>query len=57
MKPSELNKDGNFSGRINKKIKKALKKEGLSEQSIIDDFIDAKFKAGIIVEPKKKKSK
>lgn len=41
MKPSEMNKDGNFSGRINKDVLNALKKIGMTPQKIIDAYVDA----------------
>ena len=40
MKPSELTKDGNFSGRINKDVQKVLKKKNITAQKIIDAYID-----------------
>jgi hypothetical protein len=43
MKPSKLPKNKMASIRINAAVKEMLKKEGYSIQSIIDQFIDAKF--------------
>ena len=40
MKASELKKDGNFSGRINKEVLAMLKKRGITVQKIVDDYID-----------------
>lgn len=40
IKPSELPKDGNFSGRINKEMKELLKKKGVTIQKIVDEKID-----------------
>jgi mRNA-degrading endonuclease RelE of RelBE toxin-antitoxin system len=54
MKPSELKKDGNFSGRINKKVQKELKKLGISAQEIIDAYINATLKVAVNIEPKHK---
>ena len=52
MKPSELKKDKNFSGRINNQVKKELKKIGVSVQDIVDAYIDSVLKADISVKPK-----
>lgn len=52
MKPSELKKDGNFSGRINNQVKKELRKLGVSVQDIVDAYIDAVLKTDIKVLPK-----
>ena len=52
MKPSELNKDDNFSGRINKEIKAELKRLGMSPQKIIDAYIDATLNVNVEVTPK-----
>ena len=60
MKPSNLDKDGHFSGRINKKVKAILRKLGMTEQKIVDAYIDATLKIDVDVAPihiKKKKSK
>jgi len=57
MKPSELPKDGNFSGRINQEVKKILREQGITEQSIIDAYIDGLIKASIMVEWKRRKRK
>lgn len=40
MKASELKKDGNFSGRINKEVLAMLKKRGITVQKIVDEYID-----------------
>ena len=40
MKASELKKDGNFSGRINKEVLAMLKKHDISVQKIVDNFWD-----------------
>ncbi|MCA9381772.1 hypothetical protein KC678_05890 [Candidatus Dojkabacteria bacterium] len=40
MKASELKKDGNFSGRINKEVLAMLKKHDISVQKIVDNFLD-----------------
>lgn len=52
MKPSELKKDGNYSGRINKQNLKELKKLGISINDIIDAYIDATLKINLDVTPK-----
>lgn len=52
MKPSELKKDGNFSGRINKQALKELKKIGITIQEIIDAYVDATLKVDVTIEPK-----
>jgi len=52
MKPSDLPKDGNFSGRINKQAKAALKKLGMTEQAIIDAYLDAVLKVYFEVGPR-----
>lgn len=49
MKPSELPKDGNFSGRINNQVKKLLKEKGVTVQAIIDQYIDDLIKTEIKV--------
>ena len=54
MKPSELKKDGNFSGRINNHVKKELKKIGISVQEIVNAYIDATLKVDIEAKPKYK---
>jgi hypothetical protein len=44
MKPSDLPKNDNFSGiRMNKEIKAALKKLGMSPQKIVDAYINEIF--------------
>ena len=43
-KPSQLPKDGHFSGRINKKIKALLKKKRIGAQEIIDAYVDSLLK-------------
>ena len=53
MKPSNLPKDGNFSGRINKQILKLLKTKGVTAQHIIDSYIDTMMKVDIKVEFKR----
>ena len=53
MKPSELPKDGNFSGRINKKVKQKLKEKDVTIQHIVDAYIDQLLKAEINVEWKR----
>jgi len=40
MKASELKKDGNFSGRINKEVLDMLKKRGITVQKIVDEYVD-----------------
>ncbi len=57
MKPSELKKDSNFSGRINKDIKKELRRIGITEQEIINDYIDSVLKVDIKIRSKLKKEK
>ena len=52
MKPSNLDKDGHFSGRINKKVKAILRRLGMTEQKIIDAYIDATLSVGVKVELK-----
>lgn len=52
MKPSELPKDGNFSGRINKQVLKELKQLGMTPQKIIDAYIDSVLKAEVQVKAK-----
>lgn len=52
MKPSELPKDDNFSGRINKKVKAALKELGMTPQKIVDLYANEVLKAEITVERK-----
>jgi hypothetical protein len=46
-KPSDLKKDDNFHGRINKNVKKELKKLGVSAQDIVDSYINSVFKVDI----------
>ena len=52
MKPSDLEKDGHFSGRINKKIKAELNKIGMTEQKIVDAYINAMVKIDVGIELK-----
>ena len=44
MKPSDLPKDDNFSGRVNKRIKAFLKKKEITAQKIFDAYIDTLLK-------------
>ena len=57
MKPSNLEKNDNFSGRINKEMKKELRKLGMTEQKIIDAYIDSVFKVSTNIELKHKGGK
>jgi len=44
IKPSELKKDKQFSGRINTEVFEKLQKMGYSIQKIIDEFADKHVK-------------
>lgn len=57
MKPSQLPKDGNFSGRINKQVQELLRKKGISVQDIIDAYIDNLIKVETIVKWKRGENK
>ncbi len=50
--PSDLPKDTNFSGRMNKDVKAELKRLGMSPQKIIDAYVDATLKVNLDVTPK-----
>lgn len=56
--PSDLPKDGRFSGRINKQIKRRLNEKGVTIQKIVDAYIDTMLKVDVdvkwVTEGKKK---
>jgi len=51
LNPSDLQKNDNFSGRINKEVKAELRRLGMTEQKIIDAYIDATLKVDLKVTP------